>query len=138
MEVEGYFLPDDLYYHKEHMWTKVEGDTAIVGIDDFSVKLAGEFSYIELPEKGDSVKMGEAVGSYETGKWMGKIFAPLTGEITEVNEELDDDPSIVNSDPYGKGWIFKMKIANAEELNQLMKGEAAVPWLKEEIKKNVK
>jgi len=138
MEVEGYSLPDDLYYHKEHMWTKVEGDTAIVGIDDFSVKLAGEFSYIELPEEGDSVEMGEAVGSYETGKWMGKIFAPLTGEITEVNEELDDDPSIVNSDPYGKGWIFKMKIANAEELNQLMKGEAAVPWLKEEIKKNVK
>ncbi len=138
MEVEGYLLPDDLYYHKEHMWTKVEGDTAVVGIDDFSVKLAGEFSYIELPSEGDAVKMGEAVGSYETGKWMGKIFAPLTGEITEVNEELDDDPSIVNSDPYGKGWIFKIKIANAEELNQLMKGEAAVPWLKEEIKKNVK
>jgi len=137
-EYEGYLIPDDLYFHKEHMWVKVDGDTAIVGMDDFSQKLAGELSFIELPMEGDEVSKDEAVGSYETGKWMGKIFAPVSGEIVEVNEELEDDPSIVNQDPYGKGWMFKIKMSDPSEVDSLMKGDSVIPWLKEEIEKNVK
>ena len=137
-EVEGYNMPDDLYYHKEHMWVKVEGDKAKVGINDFTQKLAGELSYIELPSEGDTASQDEAIGSYETGKWMGKIFAPLSGEITAVNEELEDNPALINEDPYGKGWIFEMKVGDTSELDNLMKGEAAAEWLKGEIKKNVK
>jgi len=137
-EYEGYLIPDDLYFHKEHMWVKVDGDTAIIGMDDFSQKLAGELSFIELPMEGDEVSKDEAVGSYETGKWMGKIFAPVSGEIVEVNEELEDDPSIVNQDPYGKGWMFKIKMSDPSEVDSLMKGDSVIPWLKEEIEKNVK
>ena len=137
-EYEGYLIPDDLYFHKEHMWVKVDGDIAIVGMDDFSQKLAGELSYVELPMEGDEVSKDEAVGSYETGKWMDKIFAPVSGEVIEVNEELEDDPSIVNQDPYGKGWMFKIKMSDPSEVDSLMKGDSVIPWLKEEIEKNVK
>jgi len=137
-EYEGYLIPDDLYFHKEHMWVKVDGDIAIVGMDDFSQKLAGELSYVELPMEGDEVSKDEAVGSYETGKWMDKIFAPVSGEVIEVNEELEDDPSIVNQDPYGKGWMFKIKMSDPSEVDSLMKGDSVIPWLKEEIEKHVK
>lgn len=135
-EVKGYKLPDDLYYHKEHMWVKLEGDIATVGLTDFSQKLAGEMSFIEMPEEGSKVTKDEVVGSYETGKWMGKIFAPLSGEIIEINEEVDDDPSLINEDPYGKGWIFKIKLSNPSEVDELMKGEDAVKWLEQEIEKH--
>ena len=137
-EVQGYSLPDDLYYHKEHMWVRVEGNKAVVGMDDFSQKLAGELSYVELPGEGDEVSQDEVVGTYETGKWMGKLFAPVSGEVVEVNEEVDDDPSLVNSDPYGQGWLFKIKMSDTSELNNLMKGDSAIEWLKGEIEKHAK
>ena len=135
-EVKGYNMPDDLYYHKEHMWVKLEGDTAIIGLTDFSQKLAGEMSFIEMPEEDSDVKKDEVVGSYETGKWMGKIFAPLTGKVIGINEEVEDDPSLINSDPYGRGWIYKLQISNSEEINELMKGEDVIKWLEKEIAKH--
>ncbi len=136
--VEGYEVPDDLYYHKQHVWVRVEGEEAIVGLTDFTQKLGGEISYIEMPEEGDEVKQDERVGTIETGKWLGKLYAPLSGQVTAVNEEVDDDPTIINSDPYGEGWVFKMKIKDTSELSNLMKGEASHDWLKGEIKKHVK
>jgi glycine cleavage system H protein len=137
-EVEGYNLPDELYYHEEHMWVKKEGDLVRVGINDFSQKLAGELSFIELPDEGTEVGANEVIGSYETGKWMGKIYAPISGEVAEKNSELEDDPTLINSDPYGKGWIYTMKPANPSEIDGLMKGEAAATWLKTEIEKHGK
>ncbi len=137
-DIKGYIVPEDLYFHKEHMWVKVEGDVAIVGMDDFSQKLAGEISYVDLPQEGDSVSKDEAVGSFETGKWMGKFFAPVSGEIIEKNPNVEDDPSIINSDPYGKGWIFKIKMSNPDELNSLMKFADVEKWLESEIAKHVK
>ncbi len=136
MEVKGYNMPDELYYHKEHMWVKVEGDKAKVGITDFAQKLAGEISFIELPEEGDEVEKDSVVGSYETGKWLGKVYAPISGEVISVNEEVDDDPAIINEDPYGKGWLFEVKISDMSELDTLMKGEEAKNWLLEEINKH--
>lgn len=137
-DVEGYSMPDDLYYHAEHMWVKKEGDLIRVGLDDFSQKQAGELSFIELPETSEQIGADQVIGSFETGKWMGKIYSPVAGEIVEVNEELEDDPTLVNSDPYGKGWIFTMKPADMSAVDELMHGEDAVGWLKEEAKKHAK
>lgn len=137
-KVEDYDMPDELYYHKEHMWAKVEGDKVKVGLTDFSQKLAGEISYIEMPEEGDEVNQDDVVGSYETGKWLGKIYAPLSGEIISMNEDAEDDPTLINKDPYGEGWIFEIKMSSPAELNNLMKGEKAIEWLKGEIAKHAK
>ena len=137
-KVEDYNMPDELYYHKEHMWARVEEDKVKVGLTDFSQELAGEISYIEMPEEGDEVKQDDVVGSYETGKWLGKIYAPVSGEIINMNEDAEDDPTLINKDPYGEGWIFEMKMSNSAELNNLMKGEKAVEWLKGEIAKHPK
>jgi len=137
-KVEDYNMPDELYYHKEHMWARVEEDKVKVGLTDFSQELAGEISYIEMPEEGDEVKQDDVVGSYETGKWLGKIYAPISGEIINMNEDAEDDPTLINKDPYGEGWIFEMKMGNSAELNNLMKGEKAVEWLKGEIAKHPK
>ncbi len=137
-DVEGYSLPDDLLHHKEHMWVKIEGDTALVGLNDFAQKLAGEVSFVELPEEGDDVSKDEVVGTVETGKWLGKLYAPVSGTIEEINEELEDEASLVNSDPYGSGWMFKIKMSEPSETGDLMKGDAAVAWLKEEIAKHAK
>jgi len=137
-EIEGYKLPDELFYHKEHMWVRKEGDVIRVGLNDFSQKLSGELSFIELPETSSEAQADEVIGSYETGKWMGKIYAPVAGEIVETNSELEDDPSLVNSDPYGAGWIFTMKPADPAEVDALMHGEAAATWLKTEIAKHAK
>jgi len=133
-----YDVPDGLYYHKEHMWVRVEGDEAVVGLNDFSQKLAGEISYMEMPEEGDEVKQDEAVGSYETGKWLGKLYAPVSGEITAMNEEAEDEPTLVNKDPYGKGWLFKVKMSDSSQVKSLMQGEDALKWLREEIAKHPK
>jgi len=137
-DIEGYQLPDELYYHPEHMWVRREGDILRIGINDFSQKLAGELSFIELPEAQQEAEENQVIGSYETGKWMGKIFAPLAGTVIEVNEELEDDPTLVNEDPYGRGWIFTMKPRDIGNLEKLIHGDAVAGWIKREAEKNAK
>ena len=138
VKVKEYDVPDDLLYHDQHMWVKVDGDVATVGVDDFTQKAAGEVTYVELPSDGDEFEAGDLAGSLETGKWVGKLYCPLTGEITEVNEDAADDPTVINSDPYGKGWLFKVKMSNTDELDGLMKAGDAVKWLEGEIEKHLK
>lgn len=135
--IREYDMPDELYYSVKHMWVRVEGDTAIVGVTDFTQKAAGEVTYIEMPSSGDEVEAGDLVGSMETGKWMGKLYAPVSGEILEVNSALEDDPSLINQDPYGKAWIFKLRMKDPAEVKSLMQGGALVSWLEDEIKKNL-
>ncbi len=136
MNVQGYNMPDDLYYHKEHVWAKVEGNRVKVGITDFTQKRAGEISYVESPMKGDKVSQDDEVGTIETGKWVGKVHAPVSGTVTASNEEIMDDPTVINSDPYGKGWIFEIEMSDKSELENLMRGEFASSWLAGEIKKH--
>jgi glycine cleavage system H protein len=136
--VDGYEMPDALYYHKEHMWARVEGDVAVVGITDFAQKLAGDISFVDMPEEGDTVEQGERVGTIETGKWLGKLYAPVSGDVTERNEAVEDDPTVINRDVHGEGWIFKIKMSDPSELGNLMQGDAAVAWLREEISKHAK
>lgn len=137
-EIEGYNLPDELFYHSEHMWVKKEGDIIRVGLNDFSQKLSGELSFIELPETSEEVEADQVIGSYETGKWMGKIYAPIAGEVLEANEELEDDPTLINSDPYGAGWIFTMKPADSSQIEGLIHGDAVPDWIKAEAEKHKK
>jgi glycine cleavage system H protein len=135
-----YNIPDDLYYHKEHMWARVEGDVVIVGGTDFMQKLAGDVKRIVTLEEDDEVEQDKPFGTISTGKWTGKLYAPVTGEITEVNEELDSEPKLVNDDPYGEGWIIKIKASDMDELGNLMKpGDGKFEdWFKSEVDKHAK
>ncbi|MFH1722052.1 MAG: glycine cleavage system protein GcvH [Candidatus Altiarchaeota archaeon] len=136
MKVDTYELPDELLFHKEHMWIKIEGDKAKVGVDDFAQKLAGEISYVQMPFDGDEVSKDDQVGTMETKKWTGNIYSPMSGKVTATNEKLFDDPAIINSDPYGDGWIFEIELSNPDEKGDLMKGREAESWLKSEIEKH--
>ena len=115
MELAGYNFPDDLWYDKNHFWARIEGDTVVMGTTDFAQKLAGDIGYVEIPEEGQKVQQGKPFGSIESGKWVGRIYAVFTGEVTAVNEALEDEPELINSSPYGDGWICKIKPENLEE-----------------------
>ncbi len=113
-------VPEGLYYTKEHEWIKVDGDQVIIGITDHAQNALTDIVYIELPEVGMTIgDMGE-FAIVESVKSASPIFAPLAGEITEVNEELDDAPELMNSSPYEDGWIVKMKLDNPDGVNSLM------------------
>lgn len=134
-KIEGYNLPDDLYYHKDHAWVKAEADGNIrVGMNDFYQKSAGDTTYIDLPFEGDEVEQGETCGKIQSAKWVGKIVAPISGEIVEVNEELEDDCTLINKSPYDKGWIMVLKPSNLDkELKDLFHGGKVESWVKQEI-----
>ena len=135
VKVEGYDLPDNLYYHNDHAWVKIESDgTVTVGMNDFYQKSAGDTTYIDLPFEGDEVEQGETCGKIQSAKWVGKFVSPLSGEILEVNEELEDDCTLINKSPYDKGWIMKLKPSNLDkELKNLITKEKIESWLKKEI-----
>jgi glycine cleavage system H protein len=134
MEIEGYLLPDDLFYHKEHFWARREGNTLSVGTTDFAQKLAGQIVYVELPSVGKAVEQGKPCGSMESGKWVGRIYAPVSGKVESINEALEDSPELINESPYEKGWMFKITPSNLEaELKNLMQGESLREFIKSEI-----
>ena len=135
VSIEGYDFPDELYYHKDHAWAKVEADKTIrVGMNDFYQKSAGDTTYIDLPFEGDEVSQGETCGKIQSAKWVGKFVSPVSGEILEVNEELEDDCTLINKSPYDKGWIMALKPSNFdEELKSLYHGNKVESWVKQEI-----
>ena len=136
MEIEGYLLPDDLYYHKEHFWAKVEGNTVTVGTTDFAQKLAGQVVYIELPSVGKAVEQGKPCGSMESGKWVGRVYAPISGKVESSNQDLEDSPEFINESPYEKGWMFKISASNLQDdLKNLMKGNALEAFIQSEIER---
>jgi glycine cleavage system H protein len=120
----------DFKFTKEHEWVKVEGDIAVVGITDYAQKELGDVVYVELPEVGNTYEKDEACSNIESVKAVSDIYAPVSGEITEVNESLEDKPEIVNKDPYGDGWLFKLKLENPDELEELMNAEAYDEYVK--------
>jgi glycine cleavage system H protein len=136
MEIEGYVLPDGLYYHKEHFWAKVDGSTVTVGTTDFAQKLAGQIVYVELPPTGKTVEQGKPCGSMESGKWVGRIYAPVSGKVAASNQDLEDSPELINESPYEKGWIMKITASNLQEdLKQLMTGEPLKGFIASEIER---
>ena len=120
--------PNDLKYTKEHEWVRVEGDNAYIGITDFAQSELGELVYVEVETVGETISKDEVFGTVEAVKTTSDLFMPLTGEVLEFNGLLDeadgDNPGLINEDPYGKGWIIKIKITKPEELNDLLSGEA--------------
>ncbi len=136
-EIEGYNMPGDLYYHEEGTWVKVEGDTVKIGLTDFFQQAAGDIVYVDLPFEGDEVKVGDAFGKVQSSKWIGKLIAPLGGEIEEVNYELDSDSTIINKEPYGEGWVAVITPSDLEaELEGLAHGlEAVTEYVKRQIEK---
>jgi glycine cleavage system H protein len=121
MKIEGYNFPDDLYYEKNHFWAKVEGSLVTMGATEFMAKLAGEITYIDLPEEEDQVSQGKPFGSIESGKWVGRVYAVVSGEVTEINEDLEDEPEAINEEPFS-AWICKIEASDLDsELGNLMK-----------------
>jgi glycine cleavage system H protein len=134
MEIGGYVFPDDLYYHKEHFWARVEGNIVTMGTSDFAQKLAGQIVYVELPSTGRVLEQGKPCGSLESGKWVGRIYAPISGKVESSNQELEDNPELINESPYEKGWICKIIPSNLqEELKNLMQGESLAEFIKSEV-----
>lgn len=136
-KIKDYELPENLYYHKEHCWLKIESEDLVrVGLNDFAQKMAGDISYVDLPFEGDVVEKDDTCGKVQSSKWIGKFVAPISGEIVEVNQELESDATLINQDCYGSGWIIAIKPSNLEEdLKSLVTGEAAVSWLTAEIER---
>ena len=121
MKIDRYEFPDDLYYDREHNWARVEGQTVTQGLSDFGQALAGEVIYAETPRVGREVKQGEAFMSMESGKWVGRIKAIVSGRLSAANEELEFDSTVINKDPYGTGWLVKIEMADPSELQKLMR-----------------
>ncbi|MBM3430150.1 MAG: glycine cleavage system protein GcvH [Bacteroidetes bacterium] len=116
-------IPSNLKYTKDHEWVLVEGDIATVGITDFAQSELGDIVYVEIETVGETVSQEEVFGSIEAVKTVSDLFMPLTGEILFFNEKLDTNPELVNSDPYGDGWMVKVKISNNDEISQLLSAE---------------
>ena len=117
-------LPVELKYTKEHEWIRVEGDEAFVGITDYAQSQLGDIVFVECETVGDNLEAGDTFGTVEAVKTVSDLFLPVGGEVLEFNEELEGEPELVNKDPYGKGWIVKIKIADESELEGLLSAEA--------------
>ncbi|MBW2092729.1 MAG: glycine cleavage system protein H [Deltaproteobacteria bacterium] len=136
MEAEGYNLPDDLYYQEGHFWLKKEEDHLVMGMDDFAQQMAGLVVYVQLPAEGKKLKAGKKFAKVESGKWVGKVFAPVNGELIASNQALETKPTLINEDCYGQGWMYKIRPDDMSELDNLIKGpEAIKEWLLADIKK---
>ena len=117
-------VPEDMYYTKEHEWIRVEGDEVVIGITDHAQNALTDIVYVELPDEGEELEDMEEFAIVESVKSASPIFAPLAGQVTAVNEELDDTPELLNESPYGAGWIIRMRLSNPEAVSTLMDAAA--------------
>ena len=113
-------VPEDLHYSKDHEWVRVDGNEAVIGITDYAQNSLGDVVYVELPKPGDQFAANESFGSVESVKAVSEVFTPVTGEITRINESLADEPEKVNADPYGAGWMIRIRISNRGAVDSLL------------------
>lgn len=113
-------IPDELLYTKEHEWVRIEGDTAVLGITDYAQGELGDIVYVELPDKGADVKQMEPFGTIEAVKAVSELFSPVSGTVSDVNGKIEEDAGIINRDPYGDGWMMKVKMSDPAEKEQLL------------------
>lgn len=116
-------IPQELKYTKDHEWVRVEGDHVVIGVTDFAQKELGDIVYVDVDTEGDTVEKDEVFGSVEAVKTVSDLFMPITGEVVEFNEALEDAPEVVNNDPYGDGWMIKVAISDVKELESLLTAE---------------
>ena len=117
-------VPENLHYSKDHEWVRVEGDIAVVGITDHAQEQLGDVVYVELPKSGEEFIAHESFGSVESVKAVSEIYAPVSGDVVEANGDLQNAPEKINTDPHGSGWLVKVRLTNAAELNGLMDAPA--------------
>ncbi len=115
--------PTDLKYATSHEWVRLDGDIITVGITDHAQEALGDLVFVELPEVGDSVNAGDEAGVVESVKAASDIYAPVSGEVVEINPALEDTPELINSDPYGEGWMYKIKVSDLAELDDMMSAD---------------
>jgi glycine cleavage system H protein len=123
-------FPADLLYTKDHEWVRLEGDIATVGITDFAQRELGDIVYVEIETIGDKLNSGDVFGTVEAVKTVSDLFLPLRGAVTEKNSSLDSNPEAVNTDPYGKGWMIKMKVDNPADASSLLSADAYATLVK--------
>ena len=116
-------IPQELKYTKDHEWIRVEGDHIVIGVTDFAQKELGDIVYVDVDTEGDTVDKEEVFGSVEAVKTVSDLFMPITGEVLAFNEDLEDAPELVNNDPYGDGWMIKVAVSDASELEQLLSAD---------------
>jgi glycine cleavage system H protein len=116
-------IPAELKYSKEHEWVKIDGSTATVGITDYAQGELGDIVFVELPQVGNEIKMMEPFGTIEAVKAVSDLFSPISGEVIETNSTLEDDPTVINRDPYGEGWMIKVEISDHGEVGKLLPAE---------------
>ena len=117
-------IPDSLKYTKEHEWVRLEGDVAVIGITDFAQGELGDIVFVEVETVDESLAADEVFGTVEAVKTVSDLFMPLSGEVVAFNEAVEDDPSLVNEDPYGEGWLIKVKVDNAQDVDALLDAQA--------------
>jgi len=136
MEIHGYQMPEDLHYEKNHYWVRIEEDLLVMGMDDFAQKMAGDIVFVKIPFVGKKLQVGKKFAQVESGKWLGKVYAPVNGELVEGNEALEADPALINQDCYGAGWMYKIKPVDMGEVENLIHGTKAIEkWLLADIEK---
>ena len=113
-------VPEDLHYSKDHEWVRVDGDVAVIGITDYAQNSLGDVVYVELPKAGEEFSANEPFGSVESVKAVSEVFTPIAGVVAQINESLADEPETVNSDPYGSGWMVRLKMSNPSEVDSLL------------------
>ena len=116
-------IPTDLKYASSHEWVRVEGDTAVIGISDHAQQELTDLAFIELTQVGADLSAGDACGVVESGKTASDRYAPVSGEVTEINDALESEPGTVNEDPYGDGWFYRIRLSNADEIEDLLSPE---------------
>lgn len=126
-------VPEDLHYSKDHEWVRVDGGEAIIGITDYAQNSLGDVVYVELPKLGDEFPANQSFGSVESVKAVSEVFTPIAGEVTKINESLADEPEKVNADPYGDGWMIRIRMSSPGEVDSLLTAAEYEDFTKAEI-----
>ena len=116
-------VPEDLFYSEEHEWLRLDDDVAIVGITDFAQDQLGDIVYVDMPEVGATIEVGSVVGELESTKSVSDVYSPVSGEVIAINPELEGSEELINTDPYGEGWLFKVRVADGDPTESLLSAE---------------
>jgi glycine cleavage system H protein len=138
LQIGGYQFLEELYYDDHHQYARVEGEVVTIGMSHFAQATAKEINFVGLPRAGRKVEQGKPIGSVESGKWVGRLYAPVPGEVVAVNEALQDDPELINSDPYGAGWVVRLRTADTSPLDGLRRVDEPgfADWFAQQMKKH--
>lgn len=128
--------PDDLYYSQEHAWVKVTGNRGTIGITDHAQREMGEILYSDLPEERSQLEKDEVFGTLESSKTVAELYTPVSGEVISINEDLEEEPSMINDDPYGRGWLIVLEIDDPEELEKLLSASEYEDFLEKKAEKH--